>query len=99
MNNSKSGWRWTQTGSAPSQVGPVQHNCFRDNLVAVLAKGLPWQKKKNNTKNCRSLMMSATTSFCFIWDRKELIRKTYRGGREAQEGQDIYTHVDLIDVV
>ena len=44
-------------------------------------------------------MMSATTSFCFIWDRKELIRKTYRGGREAQEGQDIYTHVDLIDVV
>ena len=97
MNNSKSGWRWTQTGSAPSQVGPVQHNCFRDNLVAVLAKGLPWQK--NTTKNCRSVMMSATTSFCFIWDRKELIRKTYRGGREAQEGQDIYTHVDLIDVV
>ena len=62
-------------------------------------KGPPLAKKKKNTKNCRSVMMSATTSFCFIWDRKELIRKTYRGGREAQEGQDIYTHVDLIDVV
>lgn len=49
LNTSKSGWRWTQTGSAPSQVGPVQHNCFRDNLVAVLAKGLPWQTKQNKT--------------------------------------------------
>lgn len=84
-------------GSAPSQVGPVQHNCCRDNPVAVLAKGLPWQKKKKQKQtNCRSIMMSATT-FCFIWDRKELIRKTWRGGRLMQVG--IYIHVGLIDVV
>ena len=61
------------------------------------SKGPPLANKTK--QNCRSVMMSATTSFCFIWDRKELIRKTYRGWREAQEGRDIYTHVDLIDVV
>lgn len=65
-------------GSAPSQVGPVQHNCCKDNPVAVLAKGLPWQKNKTK-QNRRSIMMSATT-FCFIWDRKELERRGGEGG-------------------